>query len=241
MAATDGFELLPPTDDDLAVAAAAWRSGTIRHELAEGSEFSRVLRAPSRNAALERAKVCYPSDAMNRFSPVMASADIVPAAYAGASDKIALWEVVLRNIRHGGTNRVPRHETRERYLVQVKTTRKLQLLDLRRPAISSLVSPGKRPPDLTAAWPAAYETTRLWAQALYDRIPGIDGFIYESHQVPGDCIVLFQRKLREVFTPIGDAHPVDSGSLRELLKSEAKRARPDAVVDFGDLPDPPIR
>jgi hypothetical protein len=236
MAATEGFELLPPTEEDLAAAEAAWRAGTIRHDLAKGTAFWRVLRAPSADAALEYSKVCFPSDGLNRFSPVKSGSDIVPAAYAGDSEKVALWEVILRNIRHGGLKRVPRHETRDRYLVQVKTDRALQLLDLRRPAISGVVSPGKRPPDLTAAWPTAYGLTRQWAQALYERIPELDGFIYESHQVPGECIVLFQPKTPEVFVPIEDALPVVADPVRKLLRAEARRAG--AAIDFGDLPDP---
>jgi len=68
---------------------------------------------------------------------------------------------------------------------------------------------GTRPPDLTQAWPAGYTVTREWAQALRDRIPELNGLIYESHQVPGDCIVLHQPMpdLR-VFDVIGPAQSV---------------------------------
>jgi len=234
---TDGFHLDPPTTENLENAQRGWRTGTLRVSIPAETEYWRVLRAPSRADALSYAEVCYPSDANNRFSPVLSSGAPIPSAYAGASEPIALWEVVLRNIRHGGIKRVPRHETRDRYLVRVKTLRALELLDLRRPAISALVDPGNRPPDLSAAWPVAYETTRLWAQRLVERIPQADGFIYESHQVPGECIVLFQPTAPKVFATIGDAVPVDEGTGRKLLEAQARRAN--AVVDFGDLPDPP--
>jgi hypothetical protein len=64
----------------------------------------------------------------------------------------------------------------------------------------------------------------------------MDGLIYESHQVPGDCIVLFQPKNLDAFMPMGEAQTVSSEPVRIILKTEAKRAG--AIVDFGDLPDP---
>lgn len=235
MAATNAFELQPPTKKDLDAAEAAWREGTIRHDVPAGKVLWRTIRAPSMDKALEFARVCFPSDRLNRFSPVVAGGAIVPSAYAADTRPGSLWESALRSIRHEGVKRVPTKDVRERYLVQTRTTRDLKLLDLRRPNIANLVSEGKRPPDLTAAWPSAYDTTRAWAQALYDRIPDIDGFIYESHQVPGDCVVLLQPDSPDVFETDGDALPLNEDPVRATLKKEAKKAG--AAVDFGDLPD----
>jgi RES domain len=109
--------------------------------------------------------------------------------------------VVLRDIRHRGINRVPQHETSDRYLVETRTTRALKLLDLRRPKDANLVAGRKRPPKLSAAPKSAYNITREWAQQLHTRIPEIDGLIYESHQLPGDCVVLFQPIDPRVFKP----------------------------------------
>jgi hypothetical protein len=77
--------------------------------------------------------------------------------------------------------------------------------------------------------------TRAWAQALHDRLPEVDGLIYESHQVPGDCVVLWQSRQPEVFKPVGRAQPVNAGAVRKLLRAEARKSG--AVVDFGDLVD----
>src|SRR3954471_19940434 len=98
MAATDPLYLQPPDDEDLAVALSAWRDGRLQHELVPGSRWYGILRARSAEEALEFARVCYPSDANNRFSPVRRSGTILPAAYAGDRPETATWEVVLRDI-----------------------------------------------------------------------------------------------------------------------------------------------
>ena len=238
MGATDAFELLPPTDEDLAAANAAWRDGRLVHEISSDARWWRIVRARSSKEALEYAKVCYASDKNNRFTPVYVAGRIVPAAYAGSRREISLWEGVLRGIRHEGVRRVPQHEVADRYLVETRVRRSLKLVELRRPGDVNVVAPGKHPPDLTAAWPHKYPSTRKWAQELYTRLPDIDGLIYESHQVPGDCIVLFQPKKPDAFIPCGEAQIVSSEPVRTILRDEAKRAG--AIVDFGEFPDPPV-
>jgi hypothetical protein len=236
MAATKSFRLSPPTVKDLDAAEAAWRDGRIVNNVPADTTFWRVLRAIPPADPLEYAKVCYPSDGKNRFTPVVALGKIVPAAYAGRTREIALWEVVLRDIRHKAIKRVRQHETSNRYLVEIRTTRALKLFDLRRPLDANLVAGRKRPPKLTAAPQSAYSLTREWAQQLYSRLPEIDGFIYESHQIPGDCIVLFQPTDPDVFKPVGTAQLVSEEPVRSILRREAKKAG--AVVDWGHLADP---
>src|SRR5262245_32467231 len=121
MPATKSFRFAPPTTKDLDAAETAWRDGRLVHELLADTKFWRVLRAPTPAEALDYAKTCYRSDGKNRFTPVTARGDIVPAAYAGSTAEIALWEVVLRDIRHKGIKRVPRHEVSNRYLVETRT------------------------------------------------------------------------------------------------------------------------
>jgi hypothetical protein len=167
MTATEGFELSPPSEEDLDAAEAAWRSGVVRHVLGEGETWWRILRARSATQALEFAGVCYPSDANNRFTPLYRDGAIAPSAYA-------------------------------------------------------------------AAWPHAYGTTRMWAQEIYRRVPEIDGFIYESHHVSGDCIVLLQPEPKrvDVFTPGSEVLALCEHPVREMLEIEAARAQ--VVIDFGD-------
>lgn len=192
MAATKSLRISSPTTKDLNAAEAAWRDGRIVHEVPPNSTFWRVLRARPPDDPLGYPAICHASDALNRFTPVVAGGSIAASAYAGGTPEIALWEVVLRDIRHRGIKRVPQHETSDHYLVETRTTRPLRLLDVRRPRDANLVAGRKRPPKLSAAPKSAYNITREWAQQLYTRIPEIDGLIYESHQLPGDCIVLFQ-------------------------------------------------
>lgn len=129
---------------------------------------------------------------------------------------------------------MPQREVRNRYLVQVRTSRPLKLLNLRRPESANLVTSGKRPPDLSAAWPSAYGLTRGWAQSLCDALPEIDGFIYDSHQLASDCIVVIQAppKVPKVFDRIGNPCSVVDEPIRSLLSTEARRAN--AVV--ADVP-----
>lgn len=162
MLETSAFHLSSPSEVDLVAVREAWDRERNRHTLDTDTHWWRVLRARNEKDAIDYAKACFPSPTPSRFSPIKdAKGEIVPNAYAGNSDRLALWEIVLRNIRHEGIRRVPAHETQDRYLVQVKSRRKLSLLDVRRPKDTSLVKEGMRPPDLTQAWPAAKAPSRL--------------------------------------------------------------------------------
>ena len=237
MAATDPLYLDPPTQADLDAALNSWEAGRLRVDLDVDSPWYRVLRAESPAQALQYAAVCYPSDANNRFTPLYEADVVFPAAYAGGRRETALWEVVLRDIRHQGIRIVPEHQTRDRYLVAVKLTRRLAVLNLRRPQIENIVITGKRSPRLSAAPYYRYDQTRKWAQRLFDYVPDAEGFIYESHQLPGDCIVLFQNEPTRVFEPTGPAEPLRLDPVRSLLQREA--ARVGASVDFEEMPSIP--
>ena len=232
MAGTDAFEISPPTTQDLDTAEAAWDSGHTRHVAAKGSTWWRALRASSEKEAGEYAETCYPSPNEARFTPVTAAGVIVPAAYAGSTPQTALWEVVLRKVRHEGARRVPRHETQDRWLVKVTLDRDLTLLTVRRPADLHLVPAGNRPPELSRAWPSAYTVTRHWAQGLYTRMPEIDGLLYESHQLNTDCAILYQLADPKVFTVTGTPVRVEAQPVRAMLDAEAAKAG--SVVDYYD-------
>jgi hypothetical protein len=231
MAGTEAFHLAPPTAEDLKVAKAAWDAGRSKYTLRTDDSWWRVLRAKDASQAEEYARSLYPSDGLNRFTPLRQGADIIPSAYAGSTSRVALWEIVLRGIRHAGSRRVPEHEVKSRFMVQTRVLQSLTLLDVRRPRDANLVTEGKRPPDLTQAWPAAYGMTRAWAQALYDTVPRLAGIIYESHQVDGDCIVLFKTDDLEVFNVEGAPQRISESPVREVLINEALKAS--AGVDFG--------
>jgi RES domain len=232
MAATDPLYLKPPDDEDLAVALSAWRDGRLQYELVPGSRWYRILRARSAEEALEFARACYPSDANNRFSPVRRSGTIVPAAYAGDRPETAAWEVVLRDIRHQGVRRIPEHETRDRYLTEARLLQPLLVVDIRRPQVENLIAAGKHSPRLSDAPDFLYDQTRHRAQKLVDHLPEMRGILYESYQVPGDCIIVFADEGMALFEPVGEAISVRDEPVRALLRREAARAN--TVVDFGD-------
>jgi hypothetical protein len=237
MSGTESFHLVPPTEDDLSTAQSAWDAGTIRYTLGPNDVWWRVLKASSSDEAREYASTWYASRSIGRFTPIYDKSAIVPSAYAGSTRATSLWEVILRNVRHEGIRRVSEHEVRDRYLVGVTAHRPLHLLDMRRPLDAHLVASGKRPPDLTAAWPKGYPLTSLWAQALRARIPALDGVLYESHQIRTACAVFYQRP--GATGPLFDVHntprSVNSSPVRGLLLKEAQKAG--VAVDFGDDPD----
>ena len=237
MPETEAFHLAPPTEEDLAVAEAAWRSGQARYAMRTDDIWWRVLRAPSQADARQFASTWYPSPVSQRFTPLYKGGQIVPAAYAGSTRAVSLWEAILRNVRHEGIRRISEHHIRDRYLTKVSLQRRLHLFDIRRPRDSYLTAPGKRAPDLTAAWPRAYDLTRLWAQGLYDRLPNLDGIIYESHQVAGHCVALCQQEKTgtPLFTIEDDPQLVREGEAREHLLREARKAG--VSVDFGEGDD----
>ncbi len=233
--ATRGIRVPRPTAGDLKAVAAAWKEQRSSIELASGSVWHRAISATSVTQAREYASVSYASTWPSRFAPLRDANGTLPVAYAASTEQIALWEVVLRGIRHDGVRRIPTSAVRDRYLVEVKLRRAMRLLSVRRPQDALLVAPGKRPPDLTAAWPHMYGKTRAWAQALYDHLPGLDGIIYESHQVAGDCIVLIQPVNPPIFEVRAEPRSIAREPVRSLVASEARRAG--AVVDFGDHDD----
>ncbi|HTV21980.1 MAG TPA: hypothetical protein VMG12_24995, partial [Polyangiaceae bacterium] len=71
-------------------------------------------------------------------------------------------------------------------------------------------------------------------QKLYDWIPELDGFIYQSHQVQADCIVLLQAppKRTRAFVTTDEIYDVRGAEVRTLLNEEASSVN--AVDDFGD-------
>jgi hypothetical protein len=46
-------------------------------------------------------------------------------------------------------------------------------------------------PDVSSAWEFYYPVSRQWAQLLHDVIPEAHGIRYESHQRPGNCILVW--------------------------------------------------
>jgi RES domain len=232
MGATEAFELSLPTAEDLEAAALAWDASRNRFVIRAGSMWWRALTAKSEAEARAFAATCYASPKLARFSPIEVGGDAVPAAYAAGTRETALWELVLRKVRHEGSRRVPRHETRDRWLVGVSLVRDLDLLNLCRPFDSNLVTGGKRPPDLSRAWPSAYSVTRQWAQELYARIPQLDGLMYESHQLDRHCIVLYQPTDPVVFSTAKRPVRVEDEPVRSILEAEADKAG--AVIDFED-------
>jgi hypothetical protein len=230
---TDGLNLDKPTAEDRAAIAEGWRTGRLRRRVIAGGRWFRVLSAPDAAHAEKYACVAYPSEKSARFTPLRRASAIVPSAYAARTARLALWEGILRSVRHDGVKRIPARATRDRYLLRVSLRRTRLLVNLTRPAISNVVPPRRRPPDLSAAWPQAYPVTQAWSQCVSDVLPECQGFLYESHQISGQCVVLFEPGPEPLFDLDENFGLVSRGWQRDLLLKEADKAG--VAVDFDEL------
>jgi hypothetical protein len=233
---TEAFSIRPP---ELAVhrelLEGAWRTQRLREVVPIEQTFWRVVRATSHDEASRFATQLYPSPRLARFTPVLdrAGSAIVPAAYAGATAPVALWEVILREARHRGIRRLDASALVDRYLVPVRTTRALELIALIKPRTNALAALHHRPPDLSEAWPSAYAVTRAWSQFCYVHLPEAQGLVWESHHTRGECLLIWDRGREDAFELYGDPQRVTDGAARKTLLREADTG--DVAVDFGAL------
>ena len=65
----------------------------------------------------------------------------------------------------------------------------------------------------------------------------MDGILYESHQAPGDCVVIYQDVARDLFDAVGGPQSVWESPVRERLMALVVQCG--ASVDFGDVDDDP--
>jgi hypothetical protein len=181
--------------------------------------------------------MCYPSSTLCRFTPLMAGGAIVPIAYAATTRDISLWETILRDIAHRAVKQIPDSETVGRFTVRVETTRTLKLIDLRRPKRYNLNVDAARAPDVSSAWEFYYPVNRQWAQLLHDVIPEANGIRYESHQRPGDCILVWGHFTGDLFRATGGAIAVSKSPVRRQLIKLAVDVG--VGIDFAEDVEPP--
>ena len=141
-----------------------------------------------------------PSNSLEFATRPRPTTDSAPFADQGLSSRQPT-QVIGLNQRRGklycvtsatrGIRRIPEHESRDRYLIEARLLQPMLVADIRRPQIENLVAAGKHSPRLSSAPNFQYDQTRHWAQRLFDHLPGMCGMLYESQQVPGDCIIVF--------------------------------------------------
>ena len=233
----EAYHLDPPTPEQAERAIAAWKTGRLASTLKRETKLWRTLRAPDATVAAAYSAVCFPSSTLCRFTPLMAGGVIVPIAYAATTRDISLWETILRDIAHRAVKQIPDSETVGRFTVRVETTRTLKLIDLRRPKRYNLNVGAARAPDVSSAWEFYYPVTRQWAQLLHDIIPEANGIRYESHQRPGDCILVWGSFTGALFRATGGAIAVSKSPVRRQL---IKLAGDVGVgIDFAGDVEPP--
>lgn len=214
---TEAYHLDPPTPEQAERAIAAWKAGRLASSLKRGAKLWRTLRAPDATTAAAYSVVCYPSLTLCRFTPLTTGGAIVPIAYAATTRDLSLWETILRDIAHRAVKQISDSEIIGRFTVRVETTRALELIDLRRPKRYNLNVDAARAPDVSSAWEFYYPVTRQWAQMLHDAIPEANGIRYESHQRPGDCILVWGSFTGDPFKATGAAIAVSESPVRRRL------------------------
>ena len=237
MVVIEAYHLNPPTPQQTERAIAAWKSGRLASTVKRGTRLWRTLRAPDATTAAAYSAVCYPSPTLCRFTPLMTGGAIVPIAYAATTRDISLWETILRDIAHRAVKQIPDSETVGRFTVRVETTRALKLIDLRRPKRFNLNVDAARAPDVSSAWEFYYPVTRQWAQLLHDVIPEANGIRYESHQRPGDCILVWGNFTGDPFRVTGAAIAVSESPVRRQLIKLADDVG--VGIDFAEDVEPP--
>ncbi|MGP9819765.1 RES family NAD+ phosphorylase [Salinarimonas sp. NSM] len=124
-----------------------------------------------------------------RFAPIVdAQGRCVPSLYAATSREAAIFETVFHDVPIAApfkTVRLADVLTRSHSLLA--TRRPLVLAELRAP---DLVKWGMSHRELVSAPASEYERTALWAKALHDHFPRLDGLAWTSNRCDPDSAML---------------------------------------------------
>lgn len=114
-----------------------------------------------------------------RFRPVYDAGSVVPTAYGGQTEAIALAETVLRRAAGVGDRVLHVGELAGLGLVALRVRHDLMLVQLNGLGLRKLKL---RRSDWIDTGPRAYPETAALAQQLYDAHPDVHGIVWTSHQ-----------------------------------------------------------
>jgi hypothetical protein len=132
-----------------------------------------------------------------RFSPFNdLSGRAVPSLYAGTSREAAAFESIFHDIEPTASFKTVRLDLVEaRSVSQIAPKRDLRLAGLFAPDLKAW---GLARTDLIDTPKSTYDQTVVWAQAIHDAEPSLDGLVWTSRQCdPERCIALFGDRVTE--------------------------------------------
>jgi hypothetical protein len=187
------------------------RSGTILHRT-HASAFRPTQFNPCKGEA-------------TRFAPFTdVSGDCVPTLYAATNREAAAFESIFHDIAPGGSFKTVRLSTVEARAVSKISPRR----DL---VVARLFSPdlklwGLSRTDLIETPKLVYDQTVLWAKAIHQARPDLDGLIWTSRQCdPEQCVILFEDRISESeFDIIEQVDVSADGNLLLELRAFGQRA-----------------
>ncbi|RWI16726.1 MAG: RES domain-containing protein [Mesorhizobium sp.] len=185
--------------------------------LPAGTELHRV------HSRDRRAHEFNPGFGSSRFAPFKSAGKEVPTMYLGTSFGCAAYESIFHDIDPSAAFKsVPMSKVDECACSVVKIDRDLKLGRLFEPDLNKWTVTRQ---TLIDTPPSSYVSTRIWAQAIHDANPTLDGMIWTSRRFDEDqCLILFGTRV--------DQSSIDVVSTGEFASSPLLL---DHLVDLGRL------
>ncbi|WP_366509568.1 RES family NAD+ phosphorylase [Mesorhizobium sp.] len=180
-------------------------------------------RVASRALRDRRAHEFNPGFGSSRFAPFKSAGKEVPTMYLGTSFGCAAYESIFHDIDPSAAFKsVPMSKVDECACSVVKIDRDLKLGRLFEPDLNKWTVTRQ---TLIDTPPSSYVSTRIWAQAIHDANPTLDGMIWTSRRFDEDqCLILFGTRV--------DQSSIDVVSTGEFASSPLLL---DHLVDLGRL------
>ncbi|MEO3388771.1 RES family NAD+ phosphorylase [Mesorhizobium sp. CAU 1741] len=135
-----------------------------------------------------------PGMGSSRFAPFASAGSQVPTMYAGTTFACAAYETIFHDIDPAATFKsVSMVEVEQRAVSCIEVDRDLKLARLFEPDLNRW---GLTRKDLIDTPRSLYPQTSLWAAAIHDSDPTLDGMIWTSRRFDEEkCIILFGARL----------------------------------------------
>lgn len=147
-----------------------------------------------------------------RFAPFFdASGACVPTLYAATSREAAAFESIFHDIEPSAAFKTVRLDVVEsRSVSRIAPKRDLMVAGLFAPDLKAW---GLGRGELIETPKSTYAETVLWAKAIYDIRPDIDGLLWTSRQCdPDQCVVLLEDRVGEADFEIHDCIAVNANA-----------------------------
>lgn len=163
------------------------------------------------------------------YVPTPAARTCVPTLYVGETYEAAAFETVFRNLP-------PKPLRRQVFEIDLAGRGHARLLVNRDLILApffhqNLARIGQTQQSMIDTDATCYRETVLWAAAVHESFPHLDGLVWTSHQHDRDfaCMLFGNRVSEADVTPIGAVQPIDVGSGRKRIGDFAQQYEIDIV------------